>query len=93
MKIITVANSNRKGGVGKTTIAFNLAQMLSNRRSTSVLAIDNDPQANLTISLLKGSNDRDGNILDVYEDKDVEPIQFSKSLWLLRSSKKALHIG
>ena len=65
--MITIAISNQKCGVGKTTIAFNLAQMLSNRRSTSVLAIDNDPQANLTISLLKDSNDRDGNILGVGE--------------------------
>jgi len=39
----TIAIANQKGGVGKTTIAFNIASIFSKSRSTNILAIDNDP--------------------------------------------------
>ena len=48
MKVVSVINY--KGGVGKTTISCNLAAGIS--RSRRVLAIDLDPQANLTFSLI-----------------------------------------
>ena len=41
--MITIAVANQKGGVGKTTVAFNLSQILARRRKTRVLALDNDP--------------------------------------------------
>lgn len=50
MQIISVINY--KGGVGKTTITANLAAELA-FRGKKVLAIDLDPQASLTFSLLK----------------------------------------
>lgn len=48
MRVIAVIN--QKGGVGKTTTAMNLAHALA-RQGYRVLAIDLDPQANLTVGL------------------------------------------
>ncbi|WP_461206208.1 ParA family protein [Clostridium sp. DL1XJH146] len=50
MKIISIINY--KGGVGKTTITANLATQLAKNKK-KVLAIDLDPQSNLTFSFLK----------------------------------------
>ncbi|NPA47802.1 MAG: ParA family protein [Thermococci archaeon] len=47
--IISVAN--QKGGVGKTTVALNLSYGLA-RRGRRVLAVDVDPQFNLTFGLI-----------------------------------------
>lgn len=46
----TIAIVNKKGGVGKTTTAFNLAGILAADYDKRVLAVDLDSQANLTIS-------------------------------------------
>lgn len=43
----TVALFNNKGGVGKTTLTYHLAHMIS-RLGVRVVAVDLDPQANLT---------------------------------------------
>ena len=63
---------NQKGGTGKTTTAVNLASALVKKKKR-VLAIDMDPQGNLTYSL--GINDFEGSIGDVLlgraELKDV----------------------
>lgn len=50
MRVFTI--SNQKGGVAKTTTAISLAAALA-ERSRRVLAIDMDPQANLTMGLGK----------------------------------------
>ncbi|MET8541086.1 AAA family ATPase [Kitasatospora sp. NPDC004799] len=49
--MISVALFNNKGGVGKTTLAYHLAHMLQ-RQGVRVLAVDLDPQSNLTAAIL-----------------------------------------
>jgi chromosome partitioning protein len=48
MKTITIAN--HKGGVAKTTTALNVAVLLS-KQGSRVLAVDLDPQGNLSLAL------------------------------------------
>ncbi|MEO8381566.1 MAG: AAA family ATPase [Acidobacteriota bacterium] len=48
----SIAFFNNKGGVGKTTLVYHLASMFA-ERGQSVLAVDLDPQANLTSMFLR----------------------------------------
>jgi len=81
MTVIAIAN--QKGGVGKTTITFNLAHILSKSRQTNVLATDNDPQGNLTGSFLKELPRTEAHVLNLYDGKSIELIEISKQLSLL----------
>ncbi|SBW20113.1 ParA family protein [Protofrankia symbiont of Coriaria ruscifolia] len=49
--MISVVLFNNKGGVGKTTLTYHLAHMLQ-RLGKNVLAVDLDPQSNLTAAFL-----------------------------------------
>lgn len=80
-----VAVANQKGGVGKTTIAFNLAKGLS-ARGFRVLAVDNDPQGNLTGAFLEDPDRLTANVLDLYNgNMPLEPHQVSDKLFLYGS--------
>lgn len=81
--MITIAVANQKGGVGKTTVAFNLARILASRNSNNILAIDNDPQGNLTSSFLEDPVEIKGSILNAYDEKLLEPELISKNINLL----------
>lgn len=93
----TVALFNNKGGVGKTTLVFHLAHMIS-RLGKRVLAADLDPQANLTSAFFDESQlelfwdpDSHGTILNAVEpilrglgDIEVPPVrQAADRLWVL----------
>jgi chromosome partitioning protein len=69
----TVSLINMKGGVGKTTLAFNLSWYSAWRANLKVLAVDLDPQANLSQYFMGAKNyltylneDR-GTIVEIFE--------------------------
>jgi chromosome partitioning protein len=84
--ITKIALSNQKGGVGKTTVAFNLAKGLVDK-GYQVLLVDNDPQGNLTSCCLEDPAmlpDK-ANLLHLYTEAadQVQPHPLSDRLALL----------
>jgi chromosome partitioning protein len=94
----TLAFFNNKGGVGKTTLAYHLAIMMS-RLGQRVLAVDLDPQANLTAHFvpedeLEGlwdQGDKAATVADAVRPiveglgdiRSVSPRPVEEQLWLL----------
>ena len=54
--MVVISFVNMKGGVGKTTLAVNIADFLTKRHSKKVLLVDVDPQFNATQCLLNGDD-------------------------------------
>ena len=54
MKVVSFVNM--KGGVGKTTLAVNIADFLTHRHAKKVLLIDVDPQFNATQCMINGDD-------------------------------------
>jgi chromosome partitioning protein len=76
VKVISLINM--KGGVGKTTLAVNLADCLVRQHSASVLMLDVDPQFNCTQCLMtpaeyvKHRADGRDTMLDVFDRKRIK---------------------
>jgi chromosome partitioning protein len=80
----TIAVSNHKGGVGKTTSVVNIGAGLANLNK-KVLVIDLDPQANLTQSF--GVNKPEVTIYEVLKgEAELTPINIYKNLDIIAST-------
>lgn len=70
IKMRTIAIHNSKGGVGKTTLAINIAYELS-KRGNKVLVVDLDDQANASLTIGVNQAKEMNNVSSVKELKEI----------------------
>ena len=72
--MVTIAIANQKGGVGKTTTVIALSSAFT-RRGKKVLAVDTDPQGNLTAALGVNPDDVPGLLELMTSDKNISDVR------------------
>jgi chromosome partitioning protein len=77
-----IVMTNQKGGVGKTTLAFHLATMFA-AAGNSVLALDLDPQANLTSCFLRSDLPPENNVALLFQGGSPRPLMVADHLDLV----------
>ena len=91
----TVSLINMKGGVGKTTLAFNLSWYCAWQANMKVLAVDLDPQANLSQyfmgakKYLEYITNENATVVDIFEQ--FSPPKTRKGSPTLISPDKVIH--
>jgi chromosome partitioning protein len=90
--MITIAVANQKGGVGKTTISFNLAYILAAKRGIRVLAVDNDAQAHLTGSFMNDRTNPKTFITNAYKGEPLTPQKINKNIHLIGANESLAHL-
>jgi CO dehydrogenase maturation factor len=79
-EVIAIAG---KGGVGKTTISALLTLLLARRKNGSVLAVDADPNSNLSDALgLKSVGSMADVVDDVAKNPDIVPKNMGKDAYI-----------
>jgi chromosome partitioning protein len=87
-RMVIIAFASLKGGVGKTTLTYNLASLWADR-DKRVLAIDFDPQGNLTFAFLPPESlPEDAQTRCLFSRKSSQPFPVSENLWLLGADSK-----
>jgi chromosome partitioning protein len=86
--MVVIAFASLKGGVGKTTLAYNLAFLWADG-GKRVLAVDFDPQGNLTFAFLPPESlPEESQTRCLFSRKSPQPFQVSENLWLLGADSK-----
>lgn len=84
--------SNQKGGVGKTTTAFNVAHGLSKFHNLRVLMIDCDPQSHLSLLYGIDINSEYPNLYNLMCEEDNIPFEKSIIHKIIYNQKVGPHI-
>ena len=88
---IIIAIVNNEGGVGKTTVAVNLAHALT-RRDKRLLVVDMDTQCNATSLLLSDKFANRSNLYEVFSETELDiancifPTKYEKFFCLSNTS-------